>query len=63
MPVPAGYKTVEQIAVELDQTLNRIQTAVRELNLPQAVFPEDRRRRYYSPEDIEKIKQWVSARQ
>ncbi len=63
MPVPAGYKTVEQIAVELDQTLNRIQTAVRELNLPQTVFPEDRRRRYYSPEDIEKIKQWVSARQ
>ena len=62
MAVPDGYKSVEEIAVELKQTYNRIQTAIRELELPQTIFPEDRRRRYYSPEAVKKIMEWVTNR-
>ncbi len=61
MAIPDGYKSVEQIAVELNQTLNRIQTAIRELGIVQKVFPDDRRRRYYSPEDIDRIKDWLKS--
>jgi hypothetical protein len=59
MPIPEGFKTVEQIAVELNQTLNRVHTAIRELGIVQQVFPDDRRRRYYSPQDIQRIKKWI----
>jgi len=63
MPIPEGYKTIEQIAVELNQTLNRIHTATRELGIVQQVFPDDRRRRYYSPADIQRIKEWIKSRE
>jgi hypothetical protein len=63
MPIPEGYKTIEQIAVELNQTLNRIHTAIRELGIVQQVFPDDRRRRYYSPTDIQRIKEWIKSRE
>ena len=59
MPTPDGYKSVEQIAVENNQTYNRVQTAIKELGIPQTVFAEDRRRRFYSPEAVEQIKQWL----
>ena len=62
MAIPDGYKSVEQIAVEFAQSLNRIQTAIRELDIVQKVFSDDRRRRYYSPEDIEQIRTWLAGR-
>jgi hypothetical protein len=61
MAAPNGYKTPEEIAVEFRQTYNRIMTAIRELNIVPVIFPEDRRRRYYSPEDKEKIRQWIES--
>jgi hypothetical protein len=62
MAVPDGYKTPEEIAVELKQTYNRIMTAIRELYMVPTIFPDDRRRRYYSPDDIRKIKEWIENR-
>ena len=61
MAIPEGYKTVEEIAVELKQTYNRIQTAIKELEISQTVFAEDRRRRYYSPEAVQQIKDWIKS--
>lgn len=60
MAVPEGYKTAEQIAVEFDKPINRIRRAIRELDIVQQVFPRDRRR-YYRPEDVERIREWVAT--
>jgi hypothetical protein len=60
--VPQGYKTIEEIAVELKVPLGRVQAAVNALGIVQKVFPPDRRRRYYAPEDIEKITEWARNR-
>lgn len=62
MGVPAGFKTVEEIAVGLGVPLSRVQAAINTLNIPQQSFPPDRRRRYYAPSDIDKIKEWVENR-
>ena len=62
MAAPEGYKTVEEIAVELKVPLGRVQAAVNALNIPQESFPPDRRRRYYSPESIGKITKWLDNR-
>jgi len=59
MAIPEGYKTVEQIAVAEDEPLNRVHTAIRRLGVLQVVFPDDRRRRYYSPEDVKRIREWL----
>ena len=59
MSAPSGYKTPEEVAVESKQTYNRVMTAIRELNIVPTIFPDDRRRRFYSPEDVEKIKDWL----
>jgi hypothetical protein len=61
MAIPTGYKTPEQIAVELEKTYNRIMTAIRELNIVPTIFPEDRRRRFYSPQDVERIREWLKS--
>ncbi len=61
MTVPTGFKTPEEIAVEAKQTYNRIMTAIRELNIVPTIFPDDRRRRYYRPEAVEKIMDWLKS--
>jgi len=63
MGAPSGFKTIEEIAVENKVPLSRVQTAINTLNIPQQSFPPDRRRRYYAPEDVEKIKEWLKSRQ
>ena len=60
MAAPEGYKTIEEIAVELKMPLGRVQAAINTLNIPQQSFPPDRRRRYYSPEAVRQITQWLS---
>jgi hypothetical protein len=62
MSAPAGFKTVEEIAVEMKVPLSRVQAAINALNIPQQSFPPDRRRRYYAPQDIAKIKEWLDNR-
>jgi hypothetical protein len=62
MAIPAGYKTPEEIAVDFKVPVSRVQTAIKELNLVPSIFPDDRRRRYYGPDDIRKIKEWIDSR-
>jgi hypothetical protein len=62
MAIPDGFKTPEEIAVEFRVPMSRVQAAIRELNIVPSIFPDDRRRRYYSPDDIRKIKDWIEKR-
>lgn len=62
MAIPNGFKTPEEIAVEFNVPVSRVQTAIKELNVVPSIFPDDRRRRYYSPEDIRRIKEWIDNR-
>jgi len=58
--IPEGFKTMEEIAAETGAPYYKVQKAVKELSLAQTVFPEDKRRRY-SPENVQKIKQWLQS--
>lgn len=62
MSVPEGYKTIEEIAVDAKVPLGRVQTAIKELNIAPNIFPPERRRRYYSPGDVNRIKEWLESR-
>jgi DNA-binding transcriptional regulator GbsR (MarR family) len=62
MSAPAGFKTIEEIAVEMKVPMSRVQAAINALNIPQQSFPPDRRRRYYAPQDVVKIKEWLENR-
>jgi len=60
VPIPPGYLAAEEIAVELNIPVYRVQKAAKALGLPQTVYPEDNRRRY-SPEQVEKIKRALAV--
>jgi len=51
-----GYKTLQQIADEMKTSLNKLRTIVARLGIQPTRFPGDLRRLYYSPDQIEKIK-------
>ena len=60
MPIPQGYLTAEEIAVEMRVPIYRVAKVAKDLNIPQVVYPEDNRRRY-SPENVKRIKQALEA--
>lgn len=57
---PEGYETIEAIAVALGVPYHRVQTAIKALRIVPTIFPDDRRRRYYSPEAVAQIRAWVT---
>ena len=54
-----GYKTIDLVIKELGVSEQRVRIAIAALNIQTFTFPVDRRTRYYSPEDIQKIKDWL----
>ncbi len=56
MPERDGYKTLEDVAQELDVTPAKVRTLIARLSIQPTRFPDDLRRLYYSREDIEKIR-------
>jgi hypothetical protein len=52
-----GYKTIEEIATELDVTTAKIRTIVARLDIQPRRFPDDLRKLYYSAEDIRRIRE------
>ena len=52
-----GYKTLDDIAKDLDIAQSKIRTLIARLDIQPRRFPDDLRRLYYSPADIERIKQ------
>ncbi len=61
MPVPAGYKTAEEIAVEVGRSIYLVNQVAKELGLQKIVFPEDNRRRF-SPENVQRLKEAIANR-
>jgi hypothetical protein len=60
MPVKDGYKTIDVIMSELGATEEQVRALIALLKIQPIFFPDDRRRRYYSPEDVQRIKKAVS---
>jgi hypothetical protein len=59
MPEKDGYKTLDLILQELGYPENRVRVAIAALNIQARTFPTDRRHRYYSEEDIKRIREWI----
>jgi len=58
-----GYKTIDLVIKEINRDTGageqRVRIAIAALNIQTYSFPGDRRARYYSPEDIDRIKEWI----
>jgi DNA-binding transcriptional MerR regulator len=62
MPERNGYKTIDLIAQELGITEDQVRALIAVLDIQSRTFPDDRRPRYYSPEDIERIRQIIAKK-
>jgi hypothetical protein len=56
-----GYKTAEDIAVEIGMSAAWVNNVGKELGMQRVVLPGDNRRRY-SPQDVERIKERAAKR-
>lgn len=61
MPTRDGYKTIDVIAEELGVPESRIRALIAVLNIQSRTFPDDRRPRYYSPEDINRLREVIAS--
>ena len=61
MPERDGYKTIDLIAAELDATEEEVRALISLLNINPTIFREDKRRRFYSREDVERMKVALKA--
>ncbi len=59
MPTKDGYKTLDAIVDELGVTEYKVRDAIRRLNIEPTTFNLDRREKYYSTEDVARIKEWL----
>ena len=53
----AGYKTLDQIAEELQVAPAKVRTLIARLDIQPRRFPDDLRKLYYGPEDVARIKE------
>lgn len=56
MPEREGFKTIDVIAAELKLTEEQVRTLLTVLQIQPTVFADDRRRRFYSSQDVERLK-------
>jgi len=64
MPIIDGYKTIDLIledVKDLGVGEFKIREAIRSLNIEPTRFNADRRARYYSPEDVQRIIAWLKS--
>ena len=54
-----GYKTIDVVMKELSATEDDIRALIRLLKIQPTFFDDDRRRRYYSPEDVARMRQAI----
>jgi len=59
MPELNGYKTMDLIANELGVNVRKVRQAIDALKLQAKTFNVDQRYRYYSAEDVKRIKEWL----
>lgn len=56
-----GYKTIDLIMEELGATEEEVRALISLLNIQPKIFREDKRRRFYSPDDIQRMKSALKA--
>jgi hypothetical protein len=62
VPVRDGYKTIDLVAQELDASEDEVRALISLLGIQPTIFREDKRRRFYSPQDIQRMKDAVGKR-
>lgn len=61
VPEKDGFKTIDLIAGELSLSEDKVRTLIAVLNLQPRTFSDDRRRRYYSPDDVERLRKLLDT--
>jgi hypothetical protein len=61
MPVRDGYKTIDVIIQELGFTEFKIRDAIKNLSIQPVTFNADRRVKFYSEDDVRRIKEWLDS--
>jgi|GraSoi2013_100cm_1033763.scaffolds.fasta_scaffold834701_1 hypothetical protein len=59
MPEIDGYKTLDLVMRELGLGEPKVREAIKELGIQPTVFNADRRVKYYSPQDLQRIREWM----
>ena len=59
MPERDGYKTLEEIRQELKATEEEVRALISLLGIQPTFFPEDKRRRFYKVEDVERMRKAI----
>lgn len=59
MPEIKGYKTLDLVVQEVGAGKRKIREAIDALQIEPTTFKIDRRVKYYSPEDVRRIKDWL----
>jgi hypothetical protein len=62
MPEKGGYKTLDLIMEELKIGQPKARQAIKVLNIQPTAFNRDKRIKYYSPEDIQRLKEWLDKK-
>jgi hypothetical protein len=61
MPEIDGYKTLDLVMKELGIGEPKVREAIRELGIEPTTFKGDRRLKYYSREDVVRIREWMKS--
>jgi hypothetical protein len=62
VPERDGFKTIDLIAAELDATEEEVRALISLLGIKPTIFREDKRRRFYSREDVQRMKEAIGRR-
>lgn len=60
MPEVEGFKTLDLIIRELNISKPKAREAIKALQIQPSIFNKDKRVKCYSPEDIQRIKDWLA---
>jgi hypothetical protein len=61
MPEYNGYKTFDLVMQELKVGDYKLRQAIAALNIQPTTFNFDKRGKYYSLEDVQRIKEWLEG--
>lgn len=61
MPEINGFKTIDLITKELNASEEEVRALISLLGIQPTIFREDKRRRFYSPQDVQRMKAALEA--
>jgi hypothetical protein len=61
VPEIDGYKTLDLVMKELNIGEPKVREALKQLGIQPTTFNADRRVKYYSAEDVERIRVWMRS--